>query len=73
MGVLPGPHSHSKVMHLDLLEAGWTVWVNIGSCLSCLSLLWVSEVLACHVIVLAFRSEGVFIPVIGSHPGISHS
>ena len=73
MGVLPGPHSHSKVMHLDPLEVGWTVLVNIGSCLSCLSLLWVSEVLACHVIVLAFRLEGVFISVIGSHPGISHS
>ena len=72
MGILPSSQSYGKIMYMDPLEVGCTMWVNIGSCLL-VSLLWVSEVLAWHVIVLAFRPEGIFIPDIGSHPGMFHS
>ena len=35
VGILPSSQSYGKIMYMDPLEVGCTVWVNIGSCLSC--------------------------------------
>ena len=44
MGILPSSQSYGKIMYMDPLEAGCTVWVNIGSSLSCVIALGVRGV-----------------------------
>ena len=70
MGAVPGPLSH-KVVHMDEAAQG-AVWVSNGLTVPSIFAL-VPVVVACHITILVFRLEGVYIPVIGLHPGILSS
>ena len=69
MGAIPDPHSHPKNMHLDEVVEGRPMWVSIG--LTVLSVfVSVLVVVLCHINILVFRPEGVFIPIIGLHASV---
>ena len=72
MGAIPGTQYDPETLHMDSLEEGRTVWISIGLTVAPIIVL-IHMVVVCNTTVLVSRLEGVYIPVIGHHPGILHS